>query len=67
MMNASVRGKPVVTPKELYHDGCIDLNKTGRKDVFEDSAQPEEKRFDDLIGQMNFQLERFGGKLKGDD
>jgi beta-glucosidase len=46
-------GKPVVTRKDIYHDGWIDLNKNGRKDVFEDSTQPEEKRLDDLIGQMN--------------
>jgi beta-glucosidase len=46
-------GKPVVTRKDIYHDGWIDLNKNGRKDVYEDPTQPEEKRLDDLIGQMN--------------
>jgi beta-glucosidase len=45
-------GRPVVTRKDIYHDGWIDLNKNGRKDVYEDSAAPEAKRLDDLIGQM---------------
>ena len=46
-------GKPVVTRKDIYHDGWTDLNKNGRKDVYEDSTQPVEARLDDLIGQMN--------------
>jgi beta-glucosidase len=45
-------GKPVVTRKDIYHDGWIDLNKNGRKDVYEDPTQPEDKRLDDLIAQM---------------
>jgi beta-glucosidase len=45
--------KPVVTRKDIYHEGWIDLNKNGRKDVYEDPSQPEDKRLDDLIGQMN--------------
>ncbi len=45
-------GKPVVTRKDIYHDGWIDLNKNGRKDILRRSTQPEEKRLDDLIGQM---------------
>jgi beta-glucosidase len=46
-------GKPVTTRKDIYHDGWIDLNKNGRKDVYEDASQPEDKRLDDLIAQMN--------------
>ena len=46
-------GQPVVTRKDLYHAGWIDLNKNGRKDVYEDSAAPVERRLDDLIAQMN--------------
>jgi beta-glucosidase len=46
-------GKPVVMRKDIYHDGWIDLNKNGRKDIYEDQTQPEDKRLDDLIGQMN--------------
>jgi beta-glucosidase len=36
----------------LYHDGWIDFNKNGIKDVFEDPAQPVNQRIADLLGQM---------------
>jgi beta-glucosidase len=36
----------------LYHQGWIDFNKNGKKDVFEDPAQPVEKRIADLLSQM---------------
>src|SRR6185312_1093335 len=45
-------GKPVITRKAIYHEGWIDLNKNGKKDVYEDSSAPVEKRIDDLISQM---------------
>lgn len=45
-------GRPVVTRKDIYHEGWIDLNKNGRKDIYEDPLQPEDKRLDDLIKQM---------------
>jgi beta-glucosidase len=48
-------GKPVVTRKDIYHNGWIDFNKNGRKDIFEDSTQPEDKRLDDLIRQMTLE------------
>jgi beta-glucosidase len=48
-------GKTVVTRKDIYHDGWIDLNKNGKKDVYEDSTQPVEKRLDDLISQMSLE------------
>ncbi len=48
-------GKPVVPRKEIYHDGWIDLNKNGKKDLYEDPAQPVEKRLDDLISQMTLE------------
>lgn len=47
--------KPVVTRKDIYHDGWIDLNKNGRKDIYEDPQQPVEKRLDDLVAQMNLE------------
>jgi len=40
--------RPVVTRKDIYHEGWIDFNKNGKKDVFEDQSQPEDKRLDDL-------------------
>ena len=48
-------GKPVVTRKDIYHEGWIDFNKNGRKDIFEDPTQPEDKRLDDLINQMTLE------------
>ncbi len=36
----------------IYHDGWIDFNKNGKKDIYEDSSANVEKRLDDLIGQM---------------
>ncbi len=36
----------------IYHQGWIDFNKNGKKDVYEDPAAPTEKRIDDLLGQM---------------
>lgn len=38
--------------RNIYHTGWIDFNKNGQKDVFEDPAQPVEKRIEDLLGQM---------------
>lgn len=38
--------------KSIYHEGWTDLNKNGKKDIYEDQAQPVKKRIDDLISQM---------------
>ena len=40
---------------EIYHEGWIDFNKNGTKDVYEDSAQPVEKRVADLLGKMSLE------------
>ena len=37
---------------DIYHDGWIDLNKNGRKDIYEDPAQPIERRVENLLRQM---------------
>jgi len=49
------QGRPVTTRTNIYHDGWIDLNKNGKKDVYEDSSQPVEKRIDDLLAQMSLE------------
>ena len=49
------KGIPVIERKPIYHDGWIDLNKNGRKDVYEDPTQPVEKRIDDLLAQMTLE------------
>jgi beta-glucosidase len=38
--------------ENIYHDGWIDLNKNGRKDVYEDPTQSVENRIADLLSQM---------------
>lgn len=43
----------VAATKEIYHDGWIDFNKNGKKDVFEDSTAPQDRRIEDLLSQMN--------------
>jgi len=48
-------GQPVETHADIYHDGWIDLNKNGKKDIYEDPAQPMDKRIDDLLSQMTLE------------
>jgi beta-glucosidase len=36
----------------IYHAGWIDLDKNGRKDIYEDPSQPVAKRVDNLLKQM---------------
>ncbi|HZL44119.1 MAG TPA: glycoside hydrolase family 3 N-terminal domain-containing protein [Verrucomicrobiae bacterium] len=48
-------GKAVLTRKSIYHEGWIDLNKNGKKDVYEDASQPVDKRLDDLLSQMSLE------------
>lgn len=36
----------------LVHDGWIDFNKNGRKDIYEDRQAPVPARVNDLLGQM---------------
>jgi len=43
---------PAFPRREIYHEGWIDLNKNGRKDVYEDAAAPHERRIEDLLAQM---------------
>ncbi|MFL5811442.1 MAG: glycoside hydrolase family 3 N-terminal domain-containing protein [Flavisolibacter sp.] len=38
--------------KNIYHQGWIDFNKNGKKDVFEDPTQALDKRVEDLLSQM---------------
>ena len=41
--------------RSIYHGNWIDLNKNGKKDIYEDPAQPAEERIDDLLGQMTLE------------
>nr|WP_203558424.1 glycoside hydrolase family 3 N-terminal domain-containing protein [Bacteroides sp. 519] len=40
------------TKKAIYQKGWIDLNKNGKKDIYEDPTQPIEARIADLLSQM---------------
>jgi len=46
----SVEAQPSKT--EIYHDGWIDLNKNGRRDIYEDRRQAVERRVENLLRQM---------------
>jgi beta-glucosidase len=46
------RGAWAAGPTNIYHPGWIDLNKDGRKNVYEDASQPVERRVTDLLGRM---------------
>jgi beta-glucosidase len=39
-------------PASIYHQGWIDFNKNGKKDIYEDASQPVEKRVADLLKRM---------------
>jgi beta-glucosidase len=39
----------------IYHDGWNDLNKNGARDLYEDPAQPPDKRAADLLGHMTLE------------
>jgi beta-glucosidase len=45
--------QPVGGRTDIYHSGWIDLNKNGRKDVYEDPQANIDKRIDNLLAQMN--------------
>ena len=51
----------VKKPVEIQMNGWIDHNKNGARDIYEDPAQPIEKRVDDLLSQMT--LEEKAGQL----
>ena len=38
--------------QSIYHQGWIDLNKNGKKDIYEDPTQSVNKRVEDLLSQM---------------
>lgn len=42
-------------PPSIYHDGWIDLNKDGKKEIYEDPAQPIPKRVNDLLKRMTLE------------
>lgn len=43
------------TKGKMYHDGWIDFNKNGVKDVYEDPTQPIDARIEDLLSRMTIE------------
>lgn len=41
--------------KDIYHKNWIDFNKNGKKDIYEDQAQPVEKRINNLVSLMTME------------
>src|SRR5438874_1699554 len=54
LTSSAQHASPAFSPlrEEIYHAGWIDLNKNGKKDVYEDSTQPVTERVEDLLRQM---------------
>lgn len=50
-----LNGTVCLAQKSIYHNGWIDFNKNGTKDIFEDPKQPVDKRVDDLLSQMTLE------------
>lgn len=47
---------PLLAQKSsIYHQGWIDLDKNGKKDVYEDPSQPIDARIDDLLSRMTLE------------
>ena len=55
VLNAGMRPVAIAQTSDsvIYHLGWIDLNKNGRKDIYEDSAASIDRRVEDLLKQMN--------------
>jgi beta-glucosidase len=47
--------RSVFPKKNIYFDGWNDLNKNGKKDVYEDPKADINKRIEDLLAQMNLE------------
>ncbi len=51
----SVESQTVKDKSSIYHDGWIDFNKNGKKDIYEDPRQNIDIRVEDLLSQMNME------------
>src|SRR5215207_9964623 len=53
-LNFFARGASALLP-DIYHDGWIDFNKNGKKDIYEDSRAAIDKRVESLLAQMTLE------------
>ncbi len=51
----AVKPFPKKEKKSIYHDGWIDFNKNGKKDIYEDPKQDIEARVEDLLSKMTME------------
>lgn len=54
-VEADVYAVRPVKPSDIYHKGWIDLNKNGRKDIYEDKNVPIDERVEDLLSKMTLE------------
>ncbi|MFC6999144.1 glycoside hydrolase family 3 N-terminal domain-containing protein [Rufibacter roseus] len=52
---SSFQSVPSPSKMDIYRKGWIDLNKNGRKDIYEDPAQAVEARVQNLLSQMSLE------------
>lgn len=53
LVSVQTRAQQAFPPNEsIYHKGWIDLDKNGKKDIYEDAALPVEARVKDLLSRM---------------
>lgn len=50
-----VAGGAFARNNSIYHNGWIDFNKNGVKDIYEDPEQPIDKRVENLLSQMTLE------------
>ncbi len=50
-----VAGGAFARNNSIYHNGWIDFNKNGVKDIYEDPGQPIDKRVENLLSQMTLE------------
>src|SRR5215204_389151 len=54
-LHLSAQEQSVFPKKNIYFDGWTDFNKNGKKDVYEDSKAPIERRIENLLAQMTLE------------
>jgi len=51
----ALKGQQVTDKSSIYHNGWIDFNKNGKKDIYEDPRQNINSRVEDLLSQMSME------------
>ena len=51
----ALKGQQVTDKSSIYHNGWIDFNKNGKKDIYEDPRQNIDSRVENLLSQMSME------------